>query len=416
MCNTSRLEKASSIFPTIQAAPVSPAGRPAGRRRRIWEVDGHWHCSIIGTCLSLGDLRALARKLGIDARRDLAFPADYQLHGYFVGEADKQNRAARLLTKLLDRKHATAIKRLPVKASADDLAAHWRDALETGDIPGPYWALLTHPSAANEFRERMFAEVHMLSHLVGASNRGDIRALRALGEENDGLRRDLAEARRRHRRTVEAKEATIREQQADLARLRAMRGEASAAVPAVVADDGACRAIPVLQGELQRIEREADRSARIIAGQQARLADLEREVADLRHENRSLEQALTGGHSEESGECPLDLGGRCLLYVGGRKKTVQQLRTLVSSWNGDLLHHDGGIEKSIHELAGAVSRADTVIFPCDCISHEAVRCVKRLCRQQMKPCVPLRSSGLAPFLAAVAAANDDGSDGGARSM
>ncbi|MEQ9574670.1 MAG: DUF2325 domain-containing protein, partial [Rhodospirillales bacterium] len=97
--------------------------------------------------------------------------------------------------------------------------------------------------------------------------------------------------------------------------------------------------------------------------------------------------------------CPFDLGGRSLLYVGGRQQTVHRLKSLVEAWNGHFLHHDGGLEKSINELAGAVVKADAVVFPTDCVSHDAALQVKRLCRQTMKPFVPLRSSGVASFVA-----------------
>ena len=44
-------------------------------------------------------------------------------------------------------------------------------------------------------------------------------------------------------------------------------------------------------------------------------------------------------------------------------------------------------------------KADAVVFPTDCVSHDAALQVKRLCRQTMKPFVPLRSSGVASFVA-----------------
>ena len=63
-------------------------------------------------------------------------------------------------------------------------------------------------------------------------------------------------------------------------------------------------------------------------------------------------------------------------------------------------------DRSIHELASAIARADTVVFPCDCVSHDAVCNVKKLCRQLMKTYVPLRTSGLAPLVAALHAQNN----------
>jgi hypothetical protein len=54
-------------------------------------------------------------------------------------------------------------------------------------------------------------------------------------------------------------------------------------------------------------------------------------------------------------------------------------------------------------LPGLISQADRVAFPVDCVSHDAALAVKRICRQLGKAWVPLRSSGLASFLAAFAA-------------
>ena len=41
------------------------------------------------------------------------------------------------------------------------------------------------------------------------------------------------------------------------------------------------------------------------------------------------------------------------------------------------------------------------MFPVDCVSHEAVGTVKRLCRQAGKPYMPLRSAGIGSFVAAL---------------
>jgi hypothetical protein len=43
-----------------------------------------------------------------------------------------------------------------------------------------------------------------------------------------------------------------------------------------------------------------------------------------------------------------------------------------------------------------------VVFPVDCVSHEAAWAVKRLCRAAGRPYRPLRSSGVTSFLAALA--------------
>ena len=371
------------------------------RRKRLWEMTAGWHCSILGTCLTLADLRALARKLPLKIRQ--GFPVDYQLHGFFVKEADQPGRAAKMLTKLLDRKHAAAIRRLRGIKDTKGLEDAWIEAMAAGDIPGPYWAILSHPAATTELSERMFADVHMLSHLVGASNRGDIRRLTELEEENASLRDKLAKQQNHHRLRLDEKEKVINALHDQLHHdpERAIR----ITTPAAPDGDGACASVPALQGELRHMEIRAAQADTTLRGQRSRIEELSRLVDSLLDENRSLETALvrergTGpAGSDCDTSCPFDLGGRSLLYVGGRQQTVHRLKSLVEAWNGHFLHHDGGLEKSINELAGAVIKADAVVFPTDCVSHDAALQVKRLCRQTMKPFVPLRSSGVASFVA-----------------
>lgn len=38
------------------------------------------------------------------------------------------------------------------------------------------------------------------------------------------------------------------------------------------------------------------------------------------------------------------------------------------------------------------------MFPVDCVSHEAMATVKRLCRQMSKPYFPLRGTGMSSFV------------------
>jgi hypothetical protein len=53
----------------------------------------------------------------------------------------------------------------------------WEKALFSGDIAGTYWMIVTHPHTGEQLLERAFGEVHMLSHLSGASTRIDIKLL-----------------------------------------------------------------------------------------------------------------------------------------------------------------------------------------------------------------------------------------------
>lgn len=363
-----------------------------GKRRRLWEMSDGWHCSIIGTCLTLADLRALGRKL--DLTVSTGFPEDYQLHGYFVAEASKNDVGGKMLGKLLDKRHAVAVRKARQLKTEADVKAFWESALQRADIPGPYWALLCHPVSCPKFCERMFADVHMLSHLVGASNRADIRRLQLLEDENDLLRDRIRRICSRHRERLRARDKRLNEMAHDLTVIRADHG------PVQVLQFGP-RANMAGNGD-ERIEAanaHVNEAERTMQAQAKQIADLNAALQALGEENRALERELgLGGDAAALGD-GLDLNDRRILYVGGRKPAIGRLRAAVENWHGEFIHHDGGLEQSSGELAAAITRADTIVFPVDCVSHEAVLKIKKLCRQSMKPYVPLRSCGLGSLVA-----------------
>lgn len=382
------------------ASHTTPAASKGGRRK-IWDLSDGWHCAIVGTCLSLRDLRALGRKLALEPKP--GFPVDYQLHGHFVGHAATRNKTSKFLNSLLDRKHASAIRRLAKASSPDDLTRAWEEALEAGDIPGPFWALMSHPDTPARLAERMFADVHMLSHLVGASNRADIRRLNELEENLAEAREDRDRERRQHAERMAEKSRIIDDLEERVAEssgggMKQIRiAELTPAPTGTAETDAILAENKTLRAELDARNREIERLGAMIDG-------LHDEAAEVEHALNNMHPA-----ANDTGDTPAgapDLAGRCILYVGGRPQSVNRYRQLLQNWNAELLHHDGGQEKSIHELASAIARADTVVFPCDCVSHDAVCNVKKLCRQLMKTYVPLRSSGLAPLVAALHAQNN----------
>jgi hypothetical protein len=118
------------------------------------------------------------------------------------------------------------------------------------------------------------------------------------------------------------------------------------------------------------------------------------------HIGRLLEPSAGNGRT-------LDLSGRTILYVGGRSHQIPQLRALVERTGARFLHHDGGKEQSASLLPGLVSRADALYFPIDCVSHDAVATIKRLCRQLEKPYKPLRTASLAALMSTLALTDRD---------
>ncbi len=377
----------------VCAAPRAPV--LSSRRRRIWETNAARHCSIIGTCLTLNDIRGLARKLGYASDKDSS--TDFTLHSHFVREAGSTSVAAKLLTKLLDRKHAASIKRYQKLQTPEELSSAWARSYQSGDIPGPYWAILSHPLLDERLALQIYGEVHMLSHLAGASNRADRTTLKRLESEIAPLEERLKQEGQRHLHVVEGKQRIIADLHQTVATLK---GKLDTTPKQIAPQPAEHNFLEAKERENEDLKRRLMSLSAEVEGLRGRNTHLSAALPVLEAEVRALEQAVEQETSDTCDlECPFDLGGCNILYVGGRAPQVCRLRSMVERWNGALTHHDGGLERSLDELASAIGKADAVVFPTDCVSHNAALKVKRLCRQTMKPYIPLRTSGTASLIA-----------------
>lgn len=389
--------------------PLPALGLPTGsgpdanaRRDRIWDLSPNLHCSIVGTCLTNSALRQLLAKLG---QPDAKTASDHELHSRAVRIAGQRDVAGKMLNRMLEKRHEAHVKRFARAKTAAEVRAQWLDALERGDIPGAYWAVLTHPATDQALASEVFGEVHMLSHLVGMSNRADIVRLRALerdlGERDEKIARQearIVRMARQHDALARRIEELDLEMKRRPARIEAGGNSEGVTVTALrrrLADEQARSAL---------LEARLAGQDRTLAAQNQDMLELREQTAALRHELAALEAALAdlAGIAEATPpQSAPDLAGRRLLYVGGRPKQIEQLRALAVRRGGTLLAHDGGIEDSATLLPGLVSQADAALFPVDCVSHQAAGLVKRLCRDMGKPFMPLRSASAASFLAAI---------------
>jgi hypothetical protein len=380
------------------AAPARDAAvklaSPSKRRTPIWDLHNSLHCSIIGTCLSSAELRRLLVRLAV---KDAATADDHDLHMMGVLLASRSKAGGKQLQKALDRAHQSAINQFAKAKEAAAVTALWEEALARGDIPGAYWALLTHPATTDAMAKDVFGKVHMLSHLVGAANRADIRRLRQLEEENAALTAKLERQQRQLRDGFLDRDETIRRLNATLAR-------AASETALDTAEDATSlkEALAELDKRLAHETRRRERLEQRLTTLSGALNEAERARARAESEVAALRQELDVSPPVDAPDA-LDLDGLTVLYVGGRASQAPQLKGLVESTKGHFLHHDGGIEHSPALLPGLVSRADIAVFPVDCVSHDAAAAVKRVCAQLGKRYLPLRTASLACLRAGLAA-------------
>jgi hypothetical protein len=371
------MERLGEIETDVEAETVG--------RLRLWELDSGSHCSIVGTCFSLDELRRILRKAELPIAPDAE---DYDIHGYVVSRAGTRSVLSKLLHKALDRKYARHLARYRRAGSVEALWALWQEGRVGGEIAGTYWALMTEKRVPSAMRIRAFNQVHMLSHLTGRSGHDEARRLSRLEATLAALSDRLAKTRARADEAGREKDARIRALEAKLAIVPVPQ-----ALPA---------ADPGRQGvDLDRLR------ARIATLEQALLAERARaEAAETGLRDLRQAASCAGSDAPDIGEeagpaAAADLQGCALLYVGGHPHAAPRLKAQVERMQGTFLYHDGGIEAQSGKLPGLVSQADAVFCPVVCVSHDACLRLKQLCKRQGKRFVPLRSAGLSGFVSAL---------------
>jgi len=251
----------------------------------------------------------------------------------------------------------------------------------------------------------------MLSHQLGAGVRAELAHVGALEQRIGDLESELQRAKQRADSELSARAMRIRHLEQRLASAEDRAREADG-LRRQLDEHASGRRVSLLERNVAAAEAHVE--ALLLKAERADA--LEARMTALKSENQKLAEALKRSHAErdaleryfvdtpacanceQSTACAHpDFAGRRLLCVGGRTNLQAQYRALVERTGGMLMHHDGGREESLSRLPELLGQADAVICPVDCVSHPAYYQLKRHCKQAGKPCVLLRSSGLASF-------------------
>ena len=388
-------------------------------RSRLADLDANFGCSIIGTCLRTAELRKVVAKF-----KDLggSNATDLEVHHAAVELAVEGRAGAKALTKLLDDRYASVIQRFRAAKCTESLDAMWAEAMRAGEIAGAYWSFMTHPCSTPQLRQKAFGEVHMLSHLVGAANRADIRQLVALERENAELRDKTERQQSRLQEIHVNHQETVRQLTGKVLDLTGRVHAGSGDTIGFVSE------LAMLRNAFQEKEQEASLHASRREEAEQCLAALREQtrrlqtkydeamtlVRELQAELSALERQLEGVANTQGGSLGLAaLAGRRLLYVGGRPSTNAAIRSLCKHAGIELTVHDGGIEDRKGLLDAAVPGAELVLFPVDCVDHDSVAKLKRLCQRHEVSFVPLRTAGVGSFVSALTTHTmDPGATGG----
>ncbi|HEY5763121.1 MAG TPA: DUF2325 domain-containing protein [Rhodocyclaceae bacterium] len=403
-------------------AALAPAATSKGAARtKLWTLDRKFHCLTIGTCIPVDELAKVARRFAFAAK-----PCDdFGIHVEAVGYCGARNAVSEALQRLLDRLYAAALRDFAALRNAEQLRERWDRCFDRGQVAGPLWAALSHKHADQALRQALYAQVHMLSHQIGAGLAADVRRLEFLERDASDARRELAETRRTLAQRAEIGSAELASLRAENAALRGDRDALQAAqarlnqIESGVAMTGMARRLLQLSDEnaaLRTVAARCDGLAERAYRLQRELAASRRETTALRAEREALNGILTaalkpqkpaasaaGGTVPDRDDCLrcAEQNGlsrsRCILCVGGRTSLLSHYRALAERLGIRLLHHDGGQEEALSRLPEMIASADAVLCPTDCVGHAAYYSLKQQCRKTGKRCLLFKGAGVTSF-------------------
>jgi len=406
--------------------PLPPTRRLL-QPRKIWEIEGCYKCALIGTCLTSGELRKLARERiyaaepGMDA---------YQLHGHFIQLSGQTNASSQALHTYVEKKYRSLVKKYRYVFTDDAIKELWDEDVREGRVDSAWWAVMTHPLASQDLIGRLYGYIHMLSHDCTSNYHKDRTLINNLHTKTAMLEEVLASERqffrqekRQMQREIVALQQEVSKKSSIIPKEGALWPEAPLPVERVAHLDRMRRQERqmiadlrqdnnALTGRIDQIIEKLDATEKLLATAMEQIRDMEElrqrqelHEAEQRKKIVALEALLLQEGTQKNpcltcserntGDCPgPNLCGKTVLYVGGLHKLVPHYRQLVEQHGGRFIHHDGGKEASRNLLPKMLLTADAVFCPVDCVSHDACNCVKKMCKRHQKPFILMRSSGL----------------------
>jgi hypothetical protein len=398
---------------------VTPvAAAPGSRRRRLWELDGHAQCPVVGLCLPVAVLRRLMQRhaSGVGGEGGEGGDDDYALHVEAVAASKQRSELSQALQRELDQRHALLLQAAARLKCPEALLAWWQAQRQGPQVAGALWALLTHPRCTPAVERSVLGDVHMQQHELAQHLAELARREQQAQAEQARLARDNAALAARVEEALRLAARQREDAQVQLVRLRGV----------VLAREARAADLQAQLDELRASVPElAPRQAlaQQLQHQQQRSSELQRQLSQAQDEIRRLREAATvvplplprdevaaaaaAADTEPPAAVAVWLHDRAVLCVGGRTRAVPQYRQLVEDAGGRFLHHDGGDEDGARRLEATLAAADLVICQAGCISHGAYWRVKDYCKRTGKPCVFLEQPSASGLQRALAQASLD---------
>lgn len=381
------------------------AGQKCSTRKQLWEIDTQLLCSVCGTCLSMEEQRRLLRKLDIK-EKDCS---DYEIHFLLVRYGDFLNKISYQVNKLLNQKYQYDIDRY-AGLSEEEYRGVWEEHYARGDVCGLYWVALTHRGLTEGFVQRIFCDIHMMSHINGGENRKEKAERGRLEEENRKLRNKLTiqkKLRKEQARELMAGNKKIKLLESKLINqeklVESKKDARGKAVPDVTPSS------QQLKDEIEERRRELEQSYRLIEDILREKDSLSRELAHQRRVSQQLYeefQRMLKEMSEMPPACQktaweVNQCRRRILMVGGVTRLSSLCQEMVEGLGHEFTYHDGYMNTGANKLKSLIQNVDMVLCSTDCNSHGACKNVKKICKSLNKDCCFLNNTSLSSIFRVV---------------
>ncbi len=400
-------EKTNARFPfNITKSIENVKSQIKQDRTKLWELDHIYHCAVIGTCLTMTEVKKLLRSFRIDITNSNS----YEIHTTIVTLISYNDFPSKKVQNYLDKKFKVALQKTR-KMDARELKEEWKRVFNNGDLIATFWAIMSHPNTNDEMKKNFYGDIHMLSHMSGASNRADLKRLKILESAQKEFSSETQIQLVKHQKIQLENDRLQVELQLQSEKTNDLVNQVTALINAneqltILNNVKQCEQLNL---QVEKLNNKINFQDNEIDKYQNSTALLDKVVAELNRQASIYQKTITAYKSEtehlqnllcknqEEDECQFKtqgLCGQCILYVGGKSNLIPHYRELVEGKAGAFIHHDGGLEKNTHDLSDSLNRADLVVFPSDCISHDAYWKIKRTCKKQQKPYKYLQSSGV----------------------
>jgi hypothetical protein len=362
------------------------------KKLAIWHVPSHQLCTLIGFCIDVPYIRKL-RKRFPTITANFEGETDYELHAFCVNACLDKNILSMHLNKYLKRSYQTIVSALRQQRTDEAVEAFWRSADLNDDrqIAGFCWAILTSQYVSPRTKEKLYGEMHMLSHSSGQLLRNEqkkmsIENVQLLLEQPKHARALL----RQQARYDNQKEITkaLKNQIVNLKQQLLVKSSKTSALSESETNE-------LLKNYEKTIWSQHSQMVQL----QTKLTLQEEQYDELKASQANNTELEIDAEDSNTEVIPSDsdLCGKSILYVGGFSRHKNRFKQLIESINGQFLYHDGGMQQSNQLLNTMVKKADAVFCPIDCISHNAVGRIKSLTKIACKDCIFLRSPSLTSF-------------------